>query len=335
MTHVPAVLGAARTAVRPALRAAVERLESPLREIVGYHFGWLDEHGRPHDGGAGKGLRPALALLGARAAGGADAAAVPPAVAVELVHNSSLVHDDLIDGDDERHHRATVWTVFGMPAAVLAGDALLTLAHETVTCDAARGGAAGRTLAVATRRMLTGQAVDISFEQRADVGVDECVAMAEAKTAALLSAACSLGSLWAGGTPALTTALGEYGHQLGLAFQLVDDVLGIWGAPDVTGKPVLADLRTRKKSLPVVYALRSAGPEAAELAAAYARPDLDEDGLRRCADLVVSAGGRDWAEREAATRLDLALGALDTVALAGDVRGELHEVAHYVVARTR
>lgn len=335
MTHVPAVLGAARTAVRPAIRAAVERLESPLREVVGYHFGWLDERGRPHDGGAGKGLRPALALLGARAAGGSDAEAIPPAVAVELVHNSSLVHDDLIDGDGERHHRPTVWTVFGMPAAVLAGDALLTLAHETVVSDGGRGEAAGRTLATATRRMLTGQAVDISFERRADVGVDECVAMAEAKTAALLSAACALGSVWAGGSPALTAALGAYGRHLGLAFQFVDDLLGIWGTQDVTGKPVLADLRTRKKSLPVVYALRSTGSEATELAAAYARPDLDEDGLHRCADLVEAAGGRDWAEREATARLDLALGALDTVPLARDVRDDLVEVARYVTERTR
>lgn len=335
MVPAPPTVDVARAAVRPALRAATDGLAPWLRSVVGYHFGWLDQHGNPAEGSPGKALRPTLALLSARAAGADERAAMPAAVAVELVHNSSLLHDDLIDEDATRHHRPTVWSVFGMSAAVLAGDALLNLAYEQLADGTPGSPAATARLAAATGRMLAGQAADVAFEERLDVTVEECVTMANDKTAALLSGAAAVGSAYAGGPDEVTDALAAYGRHLGLAFQLVDDLLGIWGATESTGKPVLADLRARKKSLPVVYALNAGGDVAGELADLYARPDLDEPALARCAELVVAGGGRDWAEREAAAALDAALQALDAAALPDDVRPELHAVARYVTARNR
>lgn len=331
----PSAVDTARSTIQPALRAAVELLPPGIQRLVGYHFGWLDRDGNPHDGGVGKALRPTLALLGARAAGFDERAAVPAAVAVELVHNSSLLHDDLIDGDRTRHHRPTVWSVFGMPSAVLAGDALLNLAYHVIGAEPAGSYDASRWLAEATNRMLAGQAADISFEHRLDVTVEESLAMAEDKTAALLSGAAAIGSAYVGGPAEITSALAAYGRHLGVAFQLVDDVLGIWGAAESTGKPVLADLRVRKKSLPVVYALRAGDAASAELAELYAAADLTEADLRRCADLVVGAGGRDWAEREAAAALDRALAAVRAVPLPTGTREELDQVAAYVTARNR
>ncbi|MGH3321698.1 MAG: polyprenyl synthetase family protein, partial [Streptosporangiaceae bacterium] len=252
-TTLPSSVHTARGLVGPALRVAVDRLSPRMSRIAGYHFGWLDEAGWPVDGGGGKRLRPALALLSAQAAGVPAQCGVPAAVAVELVHNFSLLHDDIMDGDRERHHRATAWTVFGTSSAILAGDALLALAEEVLLEDGSPGGYwAARCLTTATQRLIAGQTADLEFEQRLDVTVDEGMSMVSDKTAALFACASSIGSMLASAPPPLATSLAGYGAHLGLSFQLVDDVLGIWGSPEVTGKPVLSDLRTRKKSLPVV-----------------------------------------------------------------------------------
>jgi geranylgeranyl diphosphate synthase type I len=177
---LPTTLLRARKAVDPALRAAVDRLDPESRRLARYHFGWTDADG--HDSGSGSGgkaVRPALALLSAEAAGAPAHVGVPGAVAVELVHNFSLLHDDLMDGDVERRHRTTVWALEGAPAAILAGDALLTLATQVLldagTLDAV---AATRLLAECTQQLIAGQHDDLGFERRHDVDVDECVAMA-------------------------------------------------------------------------------------------------------------------------------------------------------------
>ena len=177
-------------------------------------------------------------------------------MAVELVHNFSLLHDDIMDGDTERRHRPTAWTVFGTPAAILAGDALLALAQDILLEDGGpQGRWAARCLLAAVQRLISGQSADMEFEQRHAVSMDECLTMAGDKTAALMACACSIGAIFTGAPPSLAMSLADFGSHTGLAFQLVDDLLGIWGAPEVTGKPVWSDLRTRKKTLPVVAAM--------------------------------------------------------------------------------
>ncbi len=211
----------------------------------------------------GKALRPALALLSARAAGEPAERGVPAAVAVELVHNFSLLHDDIMDRDTERRHRPTAWTVFGTPAAILAGDALLALAQDILLEDGGpQGRWAARCLLAAVQRLISGQSADMEFEQRRSVSMDECLTMAGDKTAALMACACSIGAIYTGAPPSLAMRLADFGSHVGLAFQLVDDLLGIWGAPEVTGKPVWSDLRTRKKTLPVVAAMAAGRPAA-------------------------------------------------------------------------
>lgn len=336
------VLAWSRDLVGPTLRSAVETLPVSMRRIAGYHFGWLDEHGRPAEGGGGKAIRPALVLLSAQAVGGSPQAALPAAVAVELVHNFSLLHDDVMDGDLTRRHRPTAWSVFGVSAAILAGDALLTLAFDVLGADdrpSAQQGA--RVLGAAVLDLVEGQSTDTAFESRDDVGLAECVSMAEGKTGALLGGACALGALSGGGDAEQVDCLRGFGHRLGLAFQLVDDLLGIWGDPAVTGKPVYSDLRNRKKSLPVVAALTSGTPAGDELAELYrhsrapettAAPaerrdtgvgpapaphtDSTDATLVRAAELVETAGGRAWAQ----ARADDLLGeSLDRLASANPV----------------
>src|SRR5258707_12936719 len=243
-----------------------------------------------------------------------------------------------MDGDVERRHRPTVWAVWGAPAAILSGDALLSLAHEVLLeSDSPHAAAASRLLATTTRELIRGQVEDLAFEQRADVSLQECLDMAGGKTGSLLSASAAIGAVLAGAPEATAGALRLFGAQVGMAFQLVDDVLGIWGAPAVTGKPVFSDLRSRKKSLPVSYAL--AASPGGELAAWLTAPggeaggEADEATLRRVAGLIEGAGGRDWALAEARRRMVLAEGALDTVDIPEVPRAELVALGRFLVDR--
>jgi len=326
---LPTTLVRARTSIEPALHAAIEQLDPDSRRLAHYHFG-----------AGGKAVRPALALLSARAVGADESVAIPGAVAVELVHNFSLVHDDLMDGDVERRHHPTVWAAHGAAAAILCGDAMLALATQVLldvgTLDAVE---AARRLADATQELIRGQHADLAFEQRRFVTVEECLTMAAGKTGALLACSAAIGAVLAGAPRATVQALSTYGAELGLAFQLVDDLLGIWGDAATTGKPVGSDLRARKKSLPVAFALGDRGPASAALARwlATEAPDSDSD-IARAAELVEVAGGRAWAAEEATRRLALAESALGQAALAdspldGDAVDELVALGRFVVAR--
>ncbi|WP_163505759.1 polyprenyl synthetase family protein [Fodinicola acaciae] len=326
------VLHRGRQLFLPALQAAVARLDEANRRIASYHLGWTDVDGTPSQASGGKTLRPALALLSAEAAGAAAETGVPGAVAVELVHNFSLVHDDLMDGDTERRHRPTVWSVWGSSAAILAGDAMLALAQE-ILLDSGSIPAA-RLLTETTRELIRGQVLDIEFERRSDVTLAECLDMTAGKTGSLLSASSAIGAILAGAAPEVVAALGAYGAELGIAFQLIDDLLGIWGDPATTGKPVFNDLRTRKKSLPVTYAVTHGGAAGRELSAWLAADSLPADAdLRRAADLVETAGGRAWVTEEAARRIALAEDALMPAPLDRTAREELIALAHFTVSR--
>ncbi len=349
MTAVmPTGVETARDLVGPALAAAVERFTPDVRKVAAYHLGLAGPEGAPPGAaagtgaqspggrpGAGKALRPALTLLSARAANAAPERGVPAAVAVELVHNFSLLHDDIMDGDTERRHRPTAWTVYGVGAAILAGDAMLALAQDILLDDAgAQGVWAARALSAAVQRLIAGQGADLAFEQRDDVSLPECLTMAGDKTAALMACACSIGSIHVGAAPELAMGLAAFGAHAGLAFQLTDDLLGIWGAPEVTGKPVRSDLRARKKSLPVVAALCADTAEARELAALLAREKtLSEDELVLAAGLVEAAGGKTWTEAEASTQLAAAHKCLADTDMPADVRAEFAGIAEFITAR--
>lgn len=335
------VLAWSRRQVEPALREAVAGLPPAMRRIAGYHFGWWDADGSPTgaEAAGGKAIRPALALLSAEAAGGEAVDALPAAVAVELVHNFSLIQDDVIDGDLTRRHRPAVWSVFGTGAAIVAGDALLALAVDVLAASTAPAApAAVRMLGAATLEVLEGQHADLEFEQRTDVDLLEGLRMAAGKSGALLGCACALGGSFGGGSAAQLTLLRGFGEQLGVAFQLTDDLLGIWGDPEVTGKPIYSDLQRRKKSLPVVAALTSGTAAGAELAELY-KPDrpLSDAELVHAAGLVERAGGRAWSRTRAGDLLADALRALrsaidptvDTVRAAA----ELAAVARLAVHR--
>ncbi|MGW2832004.1 family 2 encapsulin nanocompartment cargo protein polyprenyl transferase [Streptomyces sp. NPDC001286] len=332
------ILERTRASVDPELRAAIDSLPGSMRRIALYHFGWERADGTPSAGNAGKAIRPALVLTAATALGGpvAAGAAVRAAAAVELVHNFTLLHDDVMDRDTTRRHRPTAWTVFGDADAILAGDALQALALGLLAQDPhpAAPAAAAR-LAACVVELCAGQHADTALERRrpGEVRLDEVLTMAEAKTGALLGCACALGALYAGAGEEDVEALDAFGRQAGLAFQLIDDVIGIWGDPHRTGKPAGADLAARKKSLPVVAALTSGTPAAAELAELYEAPYEKED-VARTALAVERAGGRDWAQDEAADRMARAMDELSRAVPDPEAAGGLLALAEFVTRRT-
>jgi geranylgeranyl diphosphate synthase type I len=334
---VPDAIERGRELTVPALRAAVDRLHPRLRHVVGYHRGWVDAEGTPQPGGGGKLVRPALALLSAEAAGAPARLGLPAAVAVELVHDFSLLHDDLMDGDTERRHRPTAWTVFGADGAILAGDALLGLALQVLLeVPGEPGRLAATRLGAGVQDLVRGQAEDLIFESRTDVSVSDTLAMEDGKTGALLACSASLGAVLAGGSASLVDGLAEFGARLGTAFQLIDDLLGIWGDPAVTGKPVLSDLRSRKKSVPVVVALEAGGADAERLRAFLSSTgDVGEDELVRVAELVERAGGRKWTTVEADRQLAMCEQVLGSLSMPPLVEGELLALARFVTERDR
>jgi geranylgeranyl diphosphate synthase type I len=327
-------LDGARRLVEPALRGAIERLDPHTRQVCGYHLGFWDAE-RGAGVGGGKYVRPALALLSVRAAGAPAEQGVPAAAACELVHNFSLLHDDVMDGDAERRHQAAVWARFGTSTAILAGDAMLALANEVLS-DASSPGVprAVRCLNATVRRLVAGESADLSFENMAEVSLEDCVQAASAKTGALLACSASLGAVLVDAPVGLVTGLAGYGAHVGLAFQLVDDLLGIWGAPERTGKPAWSDLRARKKSLPVAAALTSRTEAGERLRRLYAEERrLDDAELAQAAALVEQAGGRSWARREAEREAAAALRILEDLALPRGVHDELSALTDLLSGR--
>ena len=332
---LPDSLRRARVIVTPVMRDAVGRLAPVLRRPVEYHMGWVDADGQPTDANSGKHVRAALALLSAQAVGADETLAIPGAVAIEMVHNFSLMHDDVIDNDRERRHRPTVWALYGIGSAIVAGDALQLLAAQVLLESGSQGVAATRALLEATSTMIEGEADDIAFEIDPDVTLERCLAAASAKTGALLGCAASIGAVLAGAPDRQVRALTEYGLHLGLAFQAVDDLLGIWGEPAITGKPVWSDLRQSKKSIPVTAAFANANGQADELRALLAGSRTSERDARAAAELIDQCGARDYTEQTARAHLEEALTALDRAHATPSAREELTALAEFIVARDR
>jgi geranylgeranyl diphosphate synthase type I len=322
------------------LRSLVNAQQPPqLYRMVRYHLGWEDAEGRPDDTG-GKALRSSLCLLTCEAAGGDRWQALPAAAAVELVHNFSLVHDDIQDGDAERHHRPAVWKLWGEAQAINAGDAILALAHLAVLKLAEEGVPetavieAARVLSERTLEMVEGQTLDIWFEERVDVDLPAYIEMIERKSGALFDCALRLGGLVAGGDASVVQRLGNIGRNLGTAFQIRDDMLGVWGDESVTGKPRGADIRRRKKSLPVVYALNETkGALRDEFRAMYAKPELTDADVGIIVRDLEETGARDYCARIASERKDVALAELDQLTLRPGPANELKEAAEFLLER--
>ncbi len=340
--ELPAVLERYRTDIDQSVRRLLESKPDGLYGMLRYHFGWMDADGQPAPAALGKAVRPTLCLLACESVGGDWQRALPAAAALELIHNFSLIHDDIQDGDRQRHHRPTVWAVWGQPQAINAGDAALALGGIAMEQLDERGYSAETMLAVwqllntATLRLVEGQYLDLAFEQRINISADEYLAMIARKTGALIEAAAHIGALLGGADKMLVDHLRWYARALGIAFQIGDDVLGIWGQADQTGKPVAADLRRRKKSLPVVYAMQQASPEdKALLTELYTReqPMLDDADVEQALGVLERARAEERARGILADYCARAMLELERAHLPDWARSEFATVARFLAER--
>lgn len=312
-TGVPPSIAEMTTALEETLRNSLPPVDTPIladyRHMLAYHLGWEGEGAGPE--ATGKRIRPLLTLLTCAAACGDWRNALPAAAAVELVHNFSLIHDDIQDHSPLRRGRRTVWNIWGVAQAINAGDAMFTLAHLALlqlqkTCSPEIVIQASTILHQACLELTQGQFLDLAFETSQVVTLEDYWRMASGKTAALLAAATELGALVAGAEPAFRKAYRQFGHALGLAFQAQDDNLGIWGDAALTGKSSESDLLSGKKSLPVIFALNQGG----DFARRWRQGGIQPEEVRHLASLLEREGARAFAEEQARSMTEQSLQAL-------------------------
>ncbi len=295
------VLEQAMQALVPAEAAGTDALYTMLR----YHMGWIDQHGHVLEGGsAGKALRPTLCFLTCEGLGCPWPQAATAAATLEFIHNFTLIHDDIQDGDVERRGKPTVWAVWGVGPALWAGNAMRVLSDRALAAEGAplhKRSQASRLLTEAYLEILEGQYLDLEFERRAEVGVPEYLDMISRKTGALIRCSVEMGALLATEDRETAVALRQWAVHLGRAFQVRDDILGIWGDPSLTGKAVGNDIRRKKKTFPVMYGFeRATGAGRAALQSVYALPDLDQG----CVDIVLAVLEESGADRRAQALVD-------------------------------
>lgn len=324
-----------RATVWPVIRQQVSDMEPALARICSCHLGLADEHGDPGSAPSGKLTRSALMLATADGVGLRPADVRSQAAALELLHNSTLIHDDIIDADESRRGRPAAWKVFGIGAAVLAGDALQALGLRTVVDDTGPGRAEiSCAFAEALALVLAGQARELTVRLGPGTGIAEYDRIVTEKTSALLEYALVTPALRAGSPERVLDALRGAGRRLGLAFQILNDVEDIWGDPAVTGKPVRSDLARRNPSFPVLAALSAGNPAAERLHRLWHADGTTPAHLQEMADLVTESGGRHTAEELSRSHLDSALEHLARAELSPAATSELAALFDRIVHRT-
>ena len=324
------LLGIMLPAIEVELQKQVSRLDvlrtKVYHEMLTYHMGWTGEGAGPET--TGKRIRPLLVLLICAACESETknnnwTAALPAAAAVELIHNFSLVHDDIQDNSEKRRGRPTLWAKWGMQQAINAGDGLFVLSNLATTDLSAYFPAeivvkATLILQNTCLDLTRGQFLDMSYEKRTDLGVEDYWPMISGKTAALLSGCCALGALLGGADEPEIDAYRSFGHYLGLAFQIQDDILGIWGNEAITGKSAASDLLEGKKTLPVLVGLGKNG----KFAQRWAHGAIQPEEVEATAKLLANEGGYAYTHDMSRQMTDLAINSLREA----DPKGEAGEL---------
>jgi geranylgeranyl diphosphate synthase type I len=320
------------------LQKQISRLDvprtKPFHEMLTYHMGWTGEGSGPE--ATGKRIRPLLVLLCTAATSGTWENALPAAAAVELVHNFSLVHDDIQDNSEKRRGRPTTWVKWGAPMAINAGDALFVISNQAMielkkNYPAEVVVNAAEILHNTCLELTRGQFLDMSYEERTDLGVNDYWPMVAGKTAALLSACCQIGALLGGADDSKQEAYRSFGHYLGLAFQVQDDILGIWGNEALTGKSAAGDLVEGKNSLPVLAGLSANG----KFAARWKQGAVQTTEVQELARILASEGGYEKANDAAKQMTDLALMSLREADPQGEAGEAIFELTDRLLKRNQ
>ncbi len=308
---------------------------NPFLGMMQYHMGWVDEALQPIKQKSGKRIRPLICMLVTDAAFGEWNQAIPAAASIELLHNFSLVHDDIEDSSPTRRGRMTVWKIWGEAQAINSGDAMFAIAHKTMGRLLERGVTppivvqAFQLYDDTCFRLTQGQYADMDFETRDEVSVGEYIEMITSKTAALLSLSAELGALVADAPREIVEHYAAFGLNLGLAFQVVDDILGIWGNESVTGKSVATDIVTRKKTLPVLYGLGISE----SLRALYRDGAADKSFVTDVVNILEAEGAKEFAAEQAKRYSDAAVHHLQAASPQGKSGDALFQLVDMLLMR--
>lgn len=340
---LPAMFARYRDRVEQELfRSVPDGEDTALYTLLRYHLGWVDQQGHPQVNALsrGKALRPTLCMFACEALEGDLSWALPTAAALELIHNFSLIHDDIQDQDLERRHQPTVWSIWGMPKALVAGNALqcvgdaalLNISRLDVGPDTALK--VSRLLTESYMDMIQGQCLDLAFESSTTIGTQDYLDMIARKTGALIRTGAEIGASLATQDPAALAAFSRFGDSLGRAFQIRDDYLGIWGDEATTGKPAGNDIRRRKKSYPVVFGLEQAeGRSREDLLKLYSQDELDDEDVYRVQTILEETGAREHTQLLAETSAKEALAALDGISLPSWAEDEAEALVDFLAHR--
>ena len=327
-------------------------LENELQDIVSkdgqlydwmrYHLGWVDQSGSPSSGSPGKQIRACAMLLTAEVCGASHEDLLrfaPLAASIELIHNFSLLHDDVEDESETRRGRPTLWTFAGLAQAINTGDGMFAIARTAQHRLVENGFSPGvvlesmKILDETCLRLVEGQQMDIDFEDRVDVTESEYIEMALGKTAAMFAAPLSCGALLAGAPKNVVSAFNQAGLALGLGFQMIDDVLGVWGDTEQTGKPVGDDLRTLKMTYPIIYGRDHDSKPGTEFAEQYVTPPRTEADVRVLTQLLTDTGAREFTEQRADEEINNARRILSAIPLETNYQQQLQEFSDLLVGR--
>jgi geranylgeranyl diphosphate synthase type I len=324
------------TAIEDELIQAVKRADTfgkpNIYQMLAYHMGWENKHDQNDN--RGKRIRPLLVLLSCMAAGGDWVCALPAATAVELIHNFSLIHDDIEDHSPLRRGRATVWKKWGIPQAINTGDAMYALAHlEAVrlaeTASPSIALKAVDILQSTCLHLTQGQYLDLLYETQDNITIDDYWAMVEGKTAALMAVSAELGAMVAFSDELHRKLYRKFGWTLGKAYQVQDDILGIWGNATLTGKSSQSDLVTGKITLPVLYGLSQGG----NFAKRWLQGSIHADELTEVKHNLEIDGGKDYTISEENRLVNEALSLLEETKPVGIAGQVLKDLAHGLINR--
>lgn len=324
------------------VRAVPQADAGSLYILLQYHLGWVDQKGNPPEVAIsqGKALRPTLCLFACQALSESVDQASPAAAALELIHNFSLIHDDIQDQDWERRHQPTVWWLWGVPKALVAGNALQSVGDLALLNSAEGGASAEVTLRVSHLltasylEMIEGQCMDLAFESKIGTTSDEYLRMIACKTGALFRSGLEIGASLATDDPSEVEAFSRFGSNIGRAFQIRDDYLGIWGDVATLGKAAGNDIRRRKKSFPVVFALEHAkGPALDDLMRIYQQEELEEQDVDQVMDILEEVGAKQQSEKITEISAEEAIQSLKSVSLPAWARSEAEDLVDFLANR--
>jgi len=315
------------------LRSVVSLASPGLYQMMSYHLGWDKQ------ASGGRLLRPTLCLLACEAVGGNWHNALPAAAAIELLHNFSLIHDDIEDKSQKRRHRPTVWKVWGQAQGINAGDTMLALSQLALLRLMERNvppkkvTLASQLLNEACLRLCEGQYMDIKFEREEEVGLEDYLEMIDRKTARLFECSLHLGALLGTDNERQISSLRSFGRELGLAYQIQDDLLGIWGEEEATGKPACDDIKGKKKTPPIIYALeRAKGEERERLREIYGKARVSTEDITEVLQILDQLGARDYTERLRKQYQLQALKELEAAELPSVAQREMEGVAFFILS---